>query len=82
MEFDRHIKFIWAPCAQLRPPPPPLAFGLIYEGAISQPRKTTSLWEPLAICFLMEFEIKSVLPVRAQMFIFLILACLVQDKNK
>jgi hypothetical protein len=27
------------------PPPPP--FGLIYEGAIGQPRKTTSLCDPL-----------------------------------
>jgi hypothetical protein len=28
--------------------PPPPAFGLIYEGAIGQPRKTTSLCNPLA----------------------------------
>ncbi len=26
--------------------PPPPAFGLIYEGAIGQPRWTTSLWLP------------------------------------
>ncbi len=33
----------------LRPrnPPPPPAFGLIYEGAIGQPRQTTSLYDPL-----------------------------------
>ncbi len=30
------------------PQPPPLLFGLIYEGAIGQPRKTTSQW-PLAL---------------------------------
>jgi hypothetical protein len=44
----RSPKFIWAPCAQLYlypfsetphpPPPPPHEFGLIYEGAIDQPR--------------------------------------------
>jgi hypothetical protein len=27
--------------------PPPPAFGLIYEGAIGQPRQTTSLCKPL-----------------------------------
>jgi hypothetical protein len=31
------------------PPPPPPAFGLIYEGVIGQPRKTTSLCDPLAL---------------------------------
>ncbi len=42
----RFPKFIWSPCSQLyslaeapqRPPPIPPAFGLIYEGAIGQPR--------------------------------------------
>jgi hypothetical protein len=48
----RSPKFIWAPCAQLcslaeAPQPPPPAFGLIYEGAIGQPRYTTSLCDPL-----------------------------------
>ncbi len=38
----RSPKFIWTPCAQLYPFPPP-PFGLIYEGAIGQPRLTTSL---------------------------------------
>jgi hypothetical protein len=36
-------------CTQWRRPrnsPPPLAFGLIYEGAIGQPRLTTSLCDP------------------------------------
>jgi hypothetical protein len=31
------------------PIPPP--FGLIYEGAIGQPRQTTSLYDPLQIIF-------------------------------
>ncbi len=31
------------------PPPSPSAFGLMYEGAISEPRKTTSLCDPLAL---------------------------------
>ncbi len=56
MELDlQSPKFTWAPCAQLyslaEPPqlPPSPAFGLIYEGAIGQPRRqTTSLCEP---CF-------------------------------
>jgi hypothetical protein len=50
--FGLHVQ-----CAQLyslaettqrnpRPPPPP-PFGLIYEGAIGQPRQTTSLCDPL-----------------------------------
>jgi hypothetical protein len=41
----RSPKYIWALCAQLfcyslaeAPHPPPLAYGLIYEGAIGQPR--------------------------------------------
>jgi hypothetical protein len=29
--------------------PPPPAFGLIYEGAIGQPRETTSLCNPLEL---------------------------------
>jgi hypothetical protein len=29
--------------------PPPHAFGLIYEGAIGHPRKTTSLCDPLSM---------------------------------
>ncbi len=44
-------KFIWAPCAQLyslaEPLPPPPAYGLICEGAIGQPRQTTSLFNPI-----------------------------------
>ncbi len=32
---------------RLRPRNPPPAFGLIYEGAIGQPRQTTSLCDPL-----------------------------------
>ncbi len=48
----RSSKFIGASCAQVyslaeTPHPPPPAFGLIYEGAISQPRQTTSLCGPL-----------------------------------
>jgi hypothetical protein len=50
----RSPKFICAPCAQLyslaetqHPTPTPPAFGLIYEGAIGQPRWTTSLSDPL-----------------------------------
>ncbi len=46
----RSQKFIWAPvysCTHwlrpLPPPPHPSAFGLIYKGAIGQPRQTTSL---------------------------------------
>jgi hypothetical protein len=31
------------------PPPPPGAFGHIYEGAIGQPTKTTSLCDPLVM---------------------------------
>ncbi len=41
----RSPKFIWAPCAELyslaetpQPLPPSPAYGLIYEGAIGQPR--------------------------------------------
>jgi hypothetical protein len=37
--MEMHPKFIWAPCA-------PSAFGLIYQGAIGQPRKTTSFSDP------------------------------------
>jgi hypothetical protein len=33
------------------PPPPSPAFGLINEGAIGQPRQTTSLCDPLGTCF-------------------------------
>ncbi len=54
LNMELSPKFIWAPCAhcthQLRPrnPPPPYpAFGLIYEGAIGQPRQATSLCDPL-----------------------------------
>jgi hypothetical protein len=43
MELDLQ-SFFFAPCAELhslaetpQPSPPPLAFGLIYEGAIGQP---------------------------------------------
>jgi hypothetical protein len=53
----RSPKFIWAPCAQPyslaetpRNLPPPPAFGLIYEGAVDQPRVKTddiSLWPPM-----------------------------------
>ena len=43
----RSPKFVWTPCAQLyslaETPHPPPAFGLIYEGAIGQPRQTTFL---------------------------------------
>ncbi len=52
-------KFIWAPCALLysladTPQTPPLprhppAFGLKNEGAIGQPRQTTSLCDPLLL---------------------------------
>ncbi len=47
--------FIWAPVYSFnhwpkpRTPPPPSAFGLIYEGAVGQPRQTTSLCKPMAI---------------------------------
>jgi hypothetical protein len=47
--------FIWAPYAQLyslaeTPHHPPFpAIGLIYEGSIGQPKKTTSLCDPLAL---------------------------------
>jgi hypothetical protein len=49
--------FIWAPDVQLYPlaeipqlpPPPSPAFGLIYEGAIDQPRSTTSHFNPLIL---------------------------------
>jgi hypothetical protein len=34
--------------------PPPPEFGLIYEGAIGQPRETTSLCNPLLLTILVE----------------------------
>jgi hypothetical protein len=50
----RSLKCIWVPCAQRyslveipKSPRPPPAFGLIFEGAIGQPRLTTSLCDPL-----------------------------------
>jgi hypothetical protein len=49
----RSPKFIWVflhSCThwlRLRNSPPPPAFGLIYGGAIGQPRETTSLCDPL-----------------------------------
>jgi hypothetical protein len=56
MELDLG-NFILAPCAQLHslaktpqpPPHPPPASGLIDEGAIGQPRWTTSLCDPLVV---------------------------------
>ncbi len=51
----RSPKFIWPPvysCTHwLRPHTPPLppAFGLIYEGAIGQPKETTCLCNPLLV---------------------------------
>ncbi len=47
-------KFIWAPCVQLYslaetpPPPPPPPIWANIQGAIGQPRYTTSLCGPLA----------------------------------
>jgi hypothetical protein len=61
MELVRSPKFIWAPAYSwthwLRPrnSNPPPAFGLIYEGAIGQPRSTTSLCNPLALAFYLPF---------------------------
>ncbi len=51
----RSPKFIWAPCVLLYslaetphlPLPPVFGFIYVYEGAIDQPRKTTSLCDPL-----------------------------------
>ncbi len=57
MEFDFQI-FIWDPdvqlyplaeILQLHPPTPSPPFRLIYEGAIDQPRQTTSLCNPLIL---------------------------------
>ncbi len=53
MELDIQKKFIRAPCAQLyslaeAPQTPPPPFGLILEGAIGQPKLTTSLCDTSA----------------------------------
>ncbi len=37
----------WDPATATHPPPIPPAFGLIYEGVTGQPRKTTSVCDPL-----------------------------------
>jgi hypothetical protein len=63
----RSPKFIWAPvysCTHwLRPrnSPPPPAFGLTYEGAIGQPRETTSLCNPLPASLDAEFSVNVLL---------------------
>ncbi len=43
--FGLHVYSCTTTTDWLRPPPPH-AFGLIYEGAIGQPRQTTSLYDP------------------------------------
>ncbi len=46
--FGLHVHHMHSCTHWLSPatPPPPPAFGLIYEGAIGQPRQTTSLCDP------------------------------------